>query len=51
MNNEGKSVLAAERERQARKIDELVKKWACDVFWHEDDSEPQEFMEIDIGTA
>jgi hypothetical protein len=51
MNNEGKSVLAAERERQAREIDELVKKGAYDVFWHEDDSEPQEFMETDIGAA
>jgi hypothetical protein len=51
MNNEGKSVLSAERERQAREIDELVKKGAYDVFWHEDDSERQEFMETDIGAA
>ena len=51
MNNEGKSVLAAERERQARKIDDFVKKVAYDVFWHEDDSKPQEFMETDIGAA
>ena len=30
----GKSLRAAERERQAREIDELVKKGAYDVFWH-----------------
>jgi hypothetical protein len=24
---------------------------AYDVFWHEDDSERQEFMETDIGAA
>ncbi len=51
MNNEDESVIAAERERQARKIDDFVKKVAYDVFWHEDDSERQEFMETDIGAA
>lgn len=44
----GKSLRAAEREKQAREIDELLKKGAYDVFRDEDDSEAQQFMETDI---
>jgi chromodomain-helicase-DNA-binding protein 7 len=44
----GISLRATARERQAREIDELLKKGAYDVFRDEDDSEAQQFMETDI---
>ena len=37
-----------EREMQAKKIDELLKKGSNDVFQYEDDTEAQQFMETDI---
>jgi len=43
-----KSTRAMEREKQAREIDELLKKGAYDVFRDEDDKEAKEFMETDI---
>lgn len=38
----------AEREEQAKEIDELLKKGAYDVFREDDDKEAQQFMETDI---
>eukprot|EP00804_Cyclotella_cryptica_P019561 CCRYP_014309-RB/>CCRYP_014309-RB protein AED:0.05 eAED:0.05 QI:460/0.93/0.87/1/0.73/0.5/16/4750/1370 len=38
----------AEREEQAKEIDELLKKGAYDVFREDDDNEAQKFMETDI---
>jgi len=38
----------AEREEQAKEIDELLKKGAYDVFRDDDDKEAQKFMETDI---
>jgi chromodomain-helicase-DNA-binding protein 7 len=38
----------AEKEVQAKEIDELLKKGAYDVFRDDDDQEAQKFMETDI---
>jgi SNF2 family DNA or RNA helicase len=43
-----KSNRAMEREKQAKEIDELLKKGAYDVFRDDDDKEAKEFMETDI---
>ena len=38
----------AEREEQAKEIDQLLKKGAYDVFNDDDDNEAQQFMDTDI---
>ena len=48
-NGEGKkSKSKSEREAQAKKIDQLLKKGAYDVFRDDDDEEAKKFMETDI---
>jgi len=44
----GEKKSKSEKERQAREIDELLKKGAYDVFKEDDDKEVQKFMESDI---
>ena len=37
-----------EREIQAKQIDEVLKKGAYDMFWYDNETEAQQFMETDI---
>ena len=38
----------SESEMQAKEIDKLLKKVSHDVFWYDDDTESQQFVETDI---
>ena len=48
VNPNNKSKPKSKREMQAKEIDKRLKKGAYDVFWDEDDTESQQFMETDI---